>query len=595
MRRDIQALRGFSILVVLLYHSQFGLFRGGFLGVDIFFVISGFVITSKLMEGEGSFGKQIKEFYIRRAKRILPASLLVTFLTALLALFFLPAISREKYSIDALASALFSANLNFARLGNDYLAQSTAPSPFLHYWSLGVEEQFYLLWPIFFLLGYRRRKYLLAPTLFLTAAGAIWYTSVNPVTSFYLPFTRFWEFFAGILLAMNPDIKFPQKARIPLGVFGWIVITFAVFYVKTNDATPGVKTIIPIVGTMIVLAARMDVGPQFLLPWLGDFSFSLYLVHWPIVVYFLDRNLTLSSLTKCEIILVALLLSYVLTTGIERPLRFQKKIRISLPQWGVILALASTLSFGVLAVGANATGSIKLDKSVPITYKDGCHLSFNQTWPTHDCVYGDLQSKKEVVLAGDSHAAQWFPALEKIALKKNWKLTNLTKSSCPATTLETIRNGKFDSSCAIWQQKVLNLIAAHKPALVVISNFSEYQYPLRDSTLPYSQAWVSGEMKFINSIFSSTSKATRIIYIQDTPKPTSQVKDFALSRSVATDEIRKSLTSVSSLWSIDPTPWLCPKKCLINFDGYNTYRDATHISVATSLNLSQKLEAALPL
>ena len=157
MRRDIQALRGFSILVVLLYHAQFGWLRGGFLGVDIFFVISGFVITSKLMEGEGTFGKQIKEFYIRRAKRILPASLTVTLLTSIFAILFLPAISRSRFSLEALSSALFSANLNFARVGNDYLNQSLDPSPFLHYWSLGVEEQFYLLWPVLFLLIYRKK------------------------------------------------------------------------------------------------------------------------------------------------------------------------------------------------------------------------------------------------------------------------------------------------------------------------------------------------------------------------------------------------------------------------------------------------------
>ena len=107
MRRDIQALRGFSILVVLLYHAQFGWLRGGFLGVDIFFVISGFVITSKLMEGEGTFGKQIKEFYIRRAKRIFPASLTVTLLTSIFAILFLPAISRSRFSLEALSSALF--------------------------------------------------------------------------------------------------------------------------------------------------------------------------------------------------------------------------------------------------------------------------------------------------------------------------------------------------------------------------------------------------------------------------------------------------------------------------------------------------------
>jgi peptidoglycan/LPS O-acetylase OafA/YrhL len=589
VRRDIQALRGFSIVVVLLYHAQFGWLKGGFLGVDIFFVISGFVITTKLMEGEGSFGKQIKEFYLRRAKRILPASLTVTLVTSIFAIFYLPALERSRYSIDALASALFSANLNFARVGNDYLAQSSAPSPFLHYWSLGVEEQFYLLWPILFLVIYRKRKTWIWPTLLVTAVIGIWYTTINPIASFYLPFSRFWEFFAGIVLAMNPNIRLPRIADFPIAIAGWATIFFAVIWVNTSDPTPGFTTIIAIAGAMLVLLARVDVRPQFILPWLGDYSFSLYLVHWPVVVFFIDRNTILPISNQVEIVVIALLLSLVLTQFIEKPMRFQKRYQISLPKWGVVLALGSLVSFGSFALSASASGSIKLDKTVPVTYKDGCHLSFGQAWPLHECVYGDKKSTIEVILAGDSHAAQWFPALEKLAIERKWKLTNLTKSSCPATTLETMRNGKFDSSCAIWQVKVLNLIKDHKPALVILSNFTEYHYPLKSSTNSYAKTWVTGEMKFISEIPS------KVLYIEDTPKPSSQVTDFSLARSETTLVTRKTLTTSGAIHYLDPTSWLCAGKCSINFEGFNAYRDATHISVATSLNLAKRLESVIPL
>ena len=223
------------------------------------------------------------------------------------------------------------------------------------------------------------------------------------------------------------------------------------------------------------------------------------------------------------------------------------------------------------------------------TYNDGCHLSFGQAWPTHECVYGDATSSTEVVLAGDSHAAQWFPALEKIATDRKWKLTNLTKSSCPATTLETMRNGKFDSSCAIWQVKVLNLIAAHKPALVILSNFTEYQYPLKTTNMSYTKAWLAGESKFISEI------PTKVLYIEDTPKPASQVSDFSLTRTATTVLTRQAVQAAGANFFVNPSAWLCPQKCSINFEGFNTYRDATHISVATSLNLAKKLEAAIPL
>ena len=585
MRRDIQALRGFSILVVLLYHAQFGWLRGGFLGVDIFFVISGFVITSKLMEGEGTFGKQIKEFYIRRAKRILPASLTVTLLTSIFAILFLPAISRSRFSLEALSSALFSANLNFARVGNDYLNQSLDPSPFLHYWSLGVEEQFYLLWPVLFLLIYRKKRALLLPTLLLTAAFGIWYTSINPVSSFYLPFSRFWEFFAGIILAMNPQLHLSARFRKLGALVGWGIITFSVFWVSVNDATPGFTTVIAIVGAMVVLLSRVEVKPQFVLPWLGDYSFSLYLVHWPVVVFFLDRNSRLSGINKMEIIALSLLLSLALTRFVEKPFRYRKNLSLSLPKWGVVILVGSLLSYGALA--ASATSSVKFDKSVPATYSNGCHLNFGVAWPTKQCIFGDSTSSKEIILAGDSHAAQWFPALEKIAISRHLKLVNLTKSSCPATILETTRNGKFDSSCAIFQIKLVTRINLEKPEFVFFSDFTEYQYPLRKQIGSYEKSWTSGLSTFLNQI------SAPVIFLGDTPKPTSAMKSFSVARSATTLATRALIKKLGIAY-IDTSSWLCKTTCSSTFMGVNTYRDASHISVSTADNLVKTLEAAVP-
>lgn len=585
MRSDIQALRGFSILVVLLYHAQFGWLKGGFLGVDIFFVISGFVITSKLMEGDGTFGKQVKEFYLRRAKRILPASLTVSILTAVLAIFFLPAVARSRLSLDALSSALFSTNLHFARLGNDYLAQSSDPSPFLHYWSLGVEEQFYLVWPILFLLLYKRNKKWLFPTLLVTTLFAFWFTSINPVLSFYIPFTRFWEFFAGIILAMNPAFRVPRRLALPTAIIGWVTISCATLFISIHDATPGFTTIIAVAGAMLVLLARIDVKQEFLLPRLGDYSFSLYLVHWPIVVFFLARNSTLTSIAKVEIILISLLFSFLLTHFVEKPFRFKKRLTLSLTQWTVVVLAGSIVSFGSLA--ATASTSQALDTSLPATYADGCHLPFGKAWPTKPCIYGDTSSTTEIILAGDSHAAQWFPVVEKIAKTRHWKLLNLTKSSCPATTLETVRNGKLDSSCAIWQVKLITKINMDKPKFVLISNFTEYQYPLNKPSGTYLASWKRGLTSFVSQIRSP------YILIGDTPKPTSSVIDFLPTRSkvsLQSEELAKKLGAQY----IDTASWLCTDTCPIRYAGTNTYRDATHISVHTALALYGKLLAVLP-
>jgi peptidoglycan/LPS O-acetylase OafA/YrhL len=589
MRKDIQALRGFSILVVLLYHAQFGWLRGGFLGVDIFFVISGFVITTKLMQGEGSFGTQLKEFYLRRAKRILPASLLVTFLTAIFAIFLLPAISRSRFSIEALSSALFSANINFARVGNDYLNQALDPSPYLHYWSLGVEEQFYLLWPILFLAIYRKKKKWILPTLVGTAVFGIWYTSISPVHSFYLPFSRFWEFFAGIFLAMNPQISMPKSLHKISSAAGWLLITFSVLWVTVNDQTPGYTTLIAVFGAMLILVAKVEVKPQFVLPLLGDYSFSLYLVHWPIVVYFLDHNSKLSNQNRIEIVLISILLSILVTQFVEKPFRFKKRYSLSLQKWAIVVLVGAFLSFGVLEASAKIINTKnKIDTSTPITYRDGCHLSFGVAWPIKPCTYGNLSSKTEIILAGDSHAAQWFPALEKIAIERKWKLVNLTKSSCPAGILETTRNGKFDSSCAIWQIKLITKINADKPALVVLSDYTEYKYPLRQGVGSYESQWSAGLTKFLSQIHSP------VLFLGDTPKPSSLFKSFTLVRSSTTQATRALAQRLGATY-VDTSEWLCVKKCSGTFLGANTYSDLSHISVTTAINLSKRLQAVIVL
>ena len=585
MRRDIQALRGFSILVVLLYHAQFELFKGGFLGVDIFFVISGFVITSKLMEGEGAIGSQIKAFYLRRAKRILPASLIVTFLTSIAAIFFFPAISRSRFSIEALSSAFFSANLNFARVGNDYLAQAADPSPFLHYWSLGVEEQFYFIWPILFLIFYKKHKNWLIPTFILTAIFGIWYTSVSPVHSFYLPFSRFWEFFAGILLAMNPQLYVSQRFKKVAAILGWILLIFSVHFISVKNATPGITTALAVFGAVLVLIARVDVKPRFVLPLLGDYSFSLYLVHWPVVVYFLDRNSTLNAMSKISIISLSAALSLILTHFVERPFRFKKRFALTLPQWGIAILIGSVLSYGALAASAATTP--RIDRSVPVTYTDGCHLSFGKAWPLGVCAYGDVTSPTEIILAGDSHAAQWFPALQRIARDRKWKLINLTKSSCPAITLETTRNRKFDSSCAIWQVKLITKINSDQPKFVIFSDFTEYQYPLLKKSNSYEMTWRSGLDTFLSQI------KVPFIFLGDTPKPSSAVGDFPLTRTDTTIATQKSVEAHGGTY-INTAAWLCSNRCHATLNGVNTYRDSTHISVHTAEALSTKLAAAIP-
>jgi peptidoglycan/LPS O-acetylase OafA/YrhL len=578
MRLDIQALRGFAVLSVILYHLNFSFIPGGFLGVDIFFVISGFVITSSLNHGTGTFKEQIKAFYLRRAKRILPASLFVTLAISVAALLYLPGYSRSRYSIEALASSLFSANLNFAREGNDYLNQSLDPSPFLHYWSLGVEEQFYLLWPILFLLFFKTNRKLVAPFFIAMSVLGIYLTSSNPVVGFYSPITRAWEFLAGIFFALNP-IRF--KASKSWAVFGWITMIGSTLLITVNQITPGWSTMIPVIATAIIIGANVYLPAWFLLPKLGDYSFSMYLVHWPLII-FLHNKVVIISLT--------FVLAYLVTKFVENPFRFNPHFKLSLPQWGAGLGVLSLATFSILAIPAEAKST--LDLSTPSTYNNGCHLSFNKTWPDHACIFGDPKGKKTIYLVGDSHAAQWFEGVNQVAKQLHLKFVSITKSSCPTALIPIIRNHKVDSSCSHWQKGIISEINLHKPDLVLMSAYSEFNY---ETSLKgdYVQNWRNGLGDFLSQIGS-----THVAFLGDTPHSpinipsclsTKKICDFPLTRRNATN----ATMEIFGVNYIDTASWLCTPKCAASYGGINNYRDATHISVSASKRLEPQLKKAI--
>ena len=603
-RTDIQALRGFSVLAVLLFHLQLTTFKGGYLGVDIFFVISGFVITERLARGTGGFKEQLTDFYRRRAKRILPASLFVIVLTIIAARLLLAPNSLKRFGLDGIASTFFAGNMRFAAQGNNYLNQSMSPTPYLHYWSLGVEEQFYLIWPILFLLFVKRRKFLVIPLLLASTIFALWFTNHSPVSSFYLPTSRAFEFLAGIAIALFP-LKIGRYAKL-ICIAGWLALLLSVLLIGSNTAVPGLTTLIPVTASMAILAAKGQVPWGRALTWFGDYSFSIYLIHWPLVVIALDRYQNLSRTAEVGIVALSLIIGYLIVRFIESPIRFNKRFAITFPVWGIALGVVGALVFGVSSF-APATASpvgVSIDLSEPIIYKDKCHLDFGIAAPSSPCLFGDLTSKTEIVLVGDSHAAQWFSALNKVAITRHWKLLSLTKSSCPAALMPTLRNGVADSSCNAWQKYTIDRIKSEAPSKVFITAFSEYDYPLVQTGASYASTYAAAQTRYFSSLGINPSS---IYYIEDTPRPTRSIPDclskssakisrcdFPLKRSKATVEINHAIAG-SGVNLLTFNQLLCPRGiCTATYKGHNTYRDASHISVSTSLALAPALSTLLP-
>lgn len=287
-RSDIQGLRAIAVVAVLLYHARLPWFPGGYVGVDVFFVISGFLITSHLLGSMARYGRiPFADFYAKRVRRILPASFVVLAVSLVLAFFLYPPLLMRQVWLGGVATALYVPNVLFARQGIDYLAETT-PSLFQHYWSLGIEEQFYLVWPLLLAVAFvvlRKPKWVgwfVAVLVVLSLLGSIWLTEFRQPYAFFLLPTRAWELgvggLAAFLLRARPDVVRGRTAGI-LGWAGLVGITASILLFTAHTPFPGYMAAIPVLSTAAVVVAG---GGVLLLPGSGprasclcrDFSLS---------------------------------------------------------------------------------------------------------------------------------------------------------------------------------------------------------------------------------------------------------------------------------------------------------------------------------
>jgi peptidoglycan/LPS O-acetylase OafA/YrhL len=347
-RPDIQGMRAIAVMLVVLNHAGVPGVPGGYVGVDVFFVISGFLITGLLIhEAERTGRVSIRGFYMRRARRILPAAMLTLVaidITAYVIMNFVRA--KETFTASAWAT-IFAANFHFAHLATNYFDRSQPPSPFLHYWSLAVEEQFYLVWPallaliLFVALRLRRspKTALAVVAAGMTVASLVWSihdTTADPYGAYFSPFVRGWELGLGALLALSTG----QLSRIPRtirAVAGWVglgLIAYATVAFSTTTAFPGSAALVPDVGAALLIIAGVASLPAWApatvistppFRWIGDRSYAIYLWHWPILVFAaVYAGHTLSLEENLMLIALAIAISAVSYALVENPLRHKR-------------------------------------------------------------------------------------------------------------------------------------------------------------------------------------------------------------------------------------------------------------------------------
>jgi peptidoglycan/LPS O-acetylase OafA/YrhL len=396
-RADIEGLRGVAVLLVLFFHASLG-FSGGYVGVDVFFVISGFLITGMLLREKEETGRvSLKNFYSRRARRLLPAASVVLILSLIGSIFILPPLLIPGAATDIASAALYVSNMAFAHHAVDYFAIGSAPSPILHFWSLSVEEQFYMFWPaIFLLVTWRTRNprrnigiaiAVIAISSFLLA---LWLLPRSQPWAFFALPTRAWELAVGGLLAVAGK----RLAGIPKNIAalcGWIglgAVIYSGIFSRNAAEFPGIPALLPTLGAALIIlggANFLTYGPiqvlgTRLILFFGRISYSLYLWHWPLLVLPLAGDVgRLPTTFRIALVIASILAATATHYLVENPLRRGRFIGV-IPRRNLLLAGALAIliagsSFGVARIASaslhqtkNPIGSSVLPTPIPLPF-----------------------------------------------------------------------------------------------------------------------------------------------------------------------------------------------------------------------------------
>lgn len=492
VRSDIQGLRALAIGLVVLYHLWPNRLTGGYVGVDVFFVISGFLITSHLLGliGEQRGPQLLVGFYARRIRRLAPAAVVVTACVLVTTLLVLPATSWAPTAWHVLASTFFVENWHLAAQSVSYLESASQPSPMQHFWSLSVEEQFYIVWPVLLLvaavLGRSNSRRAIAVTVGLVAVvsmvWAVTHTALDPDVAFFDTSARAWQFAVGGMLAFLPAPRGWLR-----GVLPWVgvVAVFAAALLFTDGTPfPGIAALVPTLGAALVIGGRGDeestwswsfvsrFGP---VRWLGDVSYSAYLWHWPLIVLLpqiVGRDLDLRL--KLGVLATTLVLAALSFTFIENPFRKSRRLsqRRRRSYLAGVLAAAVLASAALGSVGVAKAASDAADASLiaKVTKGDSCYAAAAISDPDckdvfgtvdrtqlpapladkplawqDDCIddvtqnteklcqLGDPNGTTTVLLWGDSHAGAWSSAFDIAGKIQHWRVIVAARNKCPSS------------------------------------------------------------------------------------------------------------------------------------------------------------------
>ena len=664
-RPDIEGLRAVAVVLVVAFHAGIQGITGGYVGVDVFYVISGFLITGLLVdELERTGAISLRSFYARRVRRLLPMAALVLVAVAVGMQFFTPPVFRPTVRFDALSAAFYYSNWQFALESVNYLTLGGAQNPVLHYWSLSVEEQFYVAWPALLVLAATRWRgrgpgvRVRAVAVIAIVGGAslgysLLETASQPAIAYFETTTRVWEFAAGGAVALTAPllIRAPRVAAGLAGVLGLSAIVAAVASDGPTTQFPGTAALLPVAGAALVIAAGvggsatgagavLSLAP---LRYVGKVSYAWYLWHWPCLVFARTAHWAPTSgrigwIATGAAVTISFVLAVVSHALVEVPARRAAWFSIDRRRVALLGGSATATAVVALAVfggpfvlpggvgllgGAEASTipgaatPLAAQASTPYAAMRGCHVGYSVEEPPIGCVFGDPTAKRTVVLVGDSHAAQWFPALELLARRERFRLIAWTKSGCPLAPgvhiyLPAI--GRQYAECLDWSASVIRrLRAMPRVSLIIDARTSTYLPQVLapdDEAVPGSTAarlWGAG---FAAGVADLGRVASRVAVLRDTPHAPQDIPaciSWNPSRPSRCNFVRPAdghsddaeyaaerAAGVARSSYVDPAPAVCAAAvCKAVVNGVITYRDDNHLTAAFSASIRHRLAQVL--
>lgn len=634
-RPEIEGLRAIAVLFVFFNHLQIPFFQGGFIGVDVFFVISGFLITMIIKKEIESKTFTVTNFYKKRITRIAPAYFTVLFFTSVITLFILTPYELISYFKSALSSIFFIANFYFWKTAGGYFSDNSQELFLLHFWSLSVEEQFYLIWPLFLLLLFKSIRNIKAITVilvliiilgaFLSEFVSLRYSSI----SYFFPVTRAYELILGALLVFVPRIKLHKYISDLLYFSSFSILIYCALYFNEKTVFPGYSALAPCLATatIIYLNSKDSIFFKFLcvrpMSFFGKISYPLYLWHWPLIVVFNISLIKINIPIGLLIFTSAVLLSYLTYIYVEKPAQsyFRNVNQVRTFSYGYIFPTAffSVITLGIINFnGIPQRFNDQLNQAsyalttYPSRIRSQCHSSKNGFDP-ENCVLGDTKAESSFIIVGDSIANHFTPMIDIFAKDAGVKGHDYTKDRTaflPYTKLYN-ENGIEDKDFIKRNNEIISIIQSGKYRNIIISGgyYSIFNNTEKYSSTKNINGFNSAESGLFNAIELIIKSGSNPIIIYPTPSIGSLNNKCAIKREVFKLDIgceipianlqnqaqsfNKFMVKVKKIYPqirvIDATKATCDKEvCLSSINSTPIYLDKSHLNYIGAELLAKK-------